>query len=211
MQYKWDSPDGGGHHSFFDKKILKILSSFLNEKQKMLSLLDIGCGNGYLSKKISKLGFSVTGIDPSESGILFAKSAPSDVNFYLMGDSEVQFNSLGKFDLITSFEVIEHLFTPSKLFDWANICLKEDGIFIVSTPFHGYFKWLAISLLGKTDAHVNPLWDVGHIKFFSNNTFKILANRHGFSIIKIDYIGRFFPLSKSAVYILQKKSSPFVL
>jgi hypothetical protein len=37
----------------------------------------------------------------------------------------------------------------------------------IMTPCHGYFKNLLLALTGKLDAHHDPLWDHGHIKFWS--------------------------------------------
>jgi hypothetical protein len=37
---------------------------------------------------------------------------------------------------------------------------------IITTPYHGYLKNIALSVSVKFDHHVNPLWDGGHIKFF---------------------------------------------
>ena len=49
------------------------------------------------------------------------------------------------------------------LFDLA----EPGGTAIVSTPYHGYWKNLAMALSGKLDAHFTALWDHGHIKFWS--------------------------------------------
>jgi len=65
-------------------------------------------------------------------------------------------------------EVIEHLYSPktylANIYNW----LKDDGYLILTTPYHGYLKNLAIALFNKFDNHFNPLWEGGHIKFFQN-------------------------------------------
>lgn len=68
--------------------------------------------------------------------------------------------------------------------------LKQGGRFICSTPYHGYLKNLALSLLGKWDAHANPLWDGGHIKLWSRHTLTKLLVETGFQNIQFRSAGR---------------------
>ena len=70
-----------------------------------------------------------------------------------------------RFDAVTSTEVIEHLFSPRSLPRFAARVLLPAGYLILSTPYHGYIKNLALSITGKWDRHFSPLWDGGHIKF----------------------------------------------
>ena len=51
---------------------------------------------------------------------------------------------------------------------------------IISTPFHGYWKNLALALTNKMDWHYTALWDHGHIKFFSPRTLTRLLTDCGF-------------------------------
>src|SRR5436189_41464 len=84
------------------------------------------------------------------------------------------------FDIVVSTEVVEHLYAPRV---WARACfqaLKQGGRFICTTPYHGYWKNLAISLLGHWDKHLNPLWDGGHIKLWSEATLHRLLEEAGF-------------------------------
>ncbi len=62
--------------------------------------------------------------------------------------------------------------------------LKPGGIFLVSTPYHGYLKNVAVAIAGKSDWHHTALWDGGHIKFWSPRTLAILLNEGGFRDIK---------------------------
>ncbi|MCH2154221.1 MAG: class I SAM-dependent methyltransferase, partial [Phycisphaerales bacterium] len=103
------------------------------------------------------------------------------------------------FDLVISTEVVEHLYAPR---DWANgsfHALKPGGHLIGTTPYHGYIKNLAISITGKFDSHVNPLWDCGHIKFFSPATLSELYKEAGFTNITWRGAGRLPLLWKSMV------------
>jgi hypothetical protein len=70
-----------------------------------------------------------------------------------------------EFDAAVSTEVVEHLFSPRALPRFAHAKIKAGGVFIVTTPYHGYLKNLVLCLANKWDFHHSPLWDGGHIKF----------------------------------------------
>ncbi|MFN3682011.1 MAG: hypothetical protein ACK4VP_08235, partial [Nitrospira sp.] len=75
------------------------------------------------------------------------------------------------------------------------------GVAIVSTPYHGYWKNLALALSGKMDAHFTALWDHGHIKFWSIRTLRQLLQEAGFSEIRFLRVGRIPPLAKSMIAV----------
>jgi SAM-dependent methyltransferase len=103
------------------------------------------------------------------------------------------------FDVVISTEVIEHLFLQAARPRFAASVLKPGGYLIVTTPYHGYFKNLLICLLGKWDSHHTPLWDGGHIKFWSFNSLSALFCSNGFDVVGFKGAGRVFGLWKSMV------------
>ena len=114
------------------KKIDKIYS--LNK----LKCLDIGCGGGLLSERISRLGASVTGIDVTKRSIEIAKTHAlnSGLNInYINTDilSFIKNNSPKQFDLIIASEVIEHLDNRILFFKEISKLLKNKGILIITT------------------------------------------------------------------------------
>ena len=102
-----------------------------------------------------------------------------------------------EFDVVISVEVIEHLFDPKQLIRSAKQCLKPGGTLILTTPYHGYWKNLALALSGKMDSHHTVLWDGGHIKFFSVPTLTQLLTTEGCTNIQFHFAGRFPYLWKS--------------
>ena len=155
-------------------------------------ICDLGCGNGYLAAKLAALGYEVTGVDASTSGIETARRNCGQARFVL---SEVdgqldQVIETGTFDLVVSGDVIEHLYRPTDLLETASRLLRHDGQILISAPYHGYLKNLALSLSGKMDAHFCALQDGGHIKFFSVKTLSKLIEQQGFTDIRISFFGR---------------------
>lgn len=155
-------------------------------------VLDVGCGNGFLCGEFIKRGCKVVGTDLSRQGIELARKNYPAGRFELLGADVNVLEHLGlePFDIVVSTEVVEHLYAPR---EWARVCfaaLKPGGIFICTTPYHGYFKNLAISLLGKWDTHANPLWDGGHIKLWSKRTLEELFTEAGFTNLRFRGAGR---------------------
>lgn len=68
--------------------------------------------------------------------------------------------------------------------------LKPGGRFICTTPYHGYLKNLALSIMGKWDQHADPLWDGGHIKLWSRAKLGALLEETGFTNIQFRGAGR---------------------
>jgi len=189
------------HHKYLIKSVEDVLKQ-LNTTD--IDLLDIGCGNGVLTSKISKFFKHTTGIDLSETGIELAKKIKNKKLTFKNMSIEDMIISKKKFKFITSFEVIEHQYLPDKFLNKINQILDDDGILLLSTPYNGYIKNLIISLLGKNDWHYNPLWRHGHIKFFSIKTLTKVLKDCNFKILKIKLSGRFYPINCSMIFLNKK-------
>ena len=133
----------------------------------MLSQSVLGCGNGYTTGRLASLGYDVTGVDASETGIELARSVFSETTFIrsLIDKDLAENTGSANFDLVISSDVIEHLYRPSDLFEAAVSLLKPHGQILVGTPYHGYLKDLTLAVTGKMDNHFSVLDDGGHIKF----------------------------------------------
>ncbi len=165
---------------------------------------EIGCGNGAIANLLSTLGFSVAGIDPSESGIAAAQKAYPHLRVAVGDAYDDLAGQYGSFPLVVSLEVIEHCFYPRKFARTFFDLLEPGGIGVLSTPYHGYLKNLALALAGKWDDHLGPLWDGGHIKFFSARTLRALLEEVGFQQIEFIRVGRIPPLAKSMIAVVRK-------
>jgi 2-polyprenyl-3-methyl-5-hydroxy-6-metoxy-1,4-benzoquinol methylase len=104
--------------------------------------------------------------------------------------------------------VIEHLVRPRNVPRFAKQLLRPGGHLIISTPYHGYLKNLLLALANKWDAHLNPFWDGGHIKFWSRKTLSPLLNEAGFRVVRFIGAGRIPFLWKSMIIIAQKPEKP---
>jgi 2-polyprenyl-6-hydroxyphenyl methylase/3-demethylubiquinone-9 3-methyltransferase len=171
-------------------------------------VLDVGCGNGAACGEFIRRGCQVVGVDLSEQGVAWARRAFPEARFELRAADSELLDQLDEqpFDIVISTEVVEHLYNPR---DWARGCfaaLKPGGTFICTTPYHGYWKNLLISLTDKWDAHADPLWDGGHIKLWSRRTLGLLLEEAGFKDITIRGAGRFPGLWMTMIARARKQS-----
>ncbi len=111
----------------------------------------------------------------------------------------------GGVDAVVSTEVVEHLYAPHELVSFAHAALRPGGHFIVTTPYHGFLKNLALSLFNKWDRHFTPLWYGGHIKFWSRDTLSQLITAQPFDIVGFRGVGRYPYMWKSMVLIARKR------
>lgn len=100
-------------------------------------LLDVGCGNGAFGEFAASVGYKVIGLDVDSTSIEIARSRRiPGAKFYCCSLDE--FGHLtgmaGHFDVITMFEVFEHLDRPSAVLTRVKRLLREGGLFIGSLP-----------------------------------------------------------------------------
>jgi 2-polyprenyl-3-methyl-5-hydroxy-6-metoxy-1,4-benzoquinol methylase len=194
-EFVWQSAGCSEVHGDVRGPILKLL-----HKSAVQTVLDLGCGNGAFTAELSKAGLQATGSDCSTTGLSLARAHYSSIPFFHHDLSEPLGEShTASYDAVTAVEVIEHLLLPRLLLRSALAALKPGGLLIVTTPFHGYWKNLALALTGSFDNHWHPLRDYGHVKFFSKNTLSALFHEQGLEMAFFQGVGRIPVLAKSMI------------
>jgi 2-polyprenyl-6-hydroxyphenyl methylase/3-demethylubiquinone-9 3-methyltransferase len=200
-RYNYANSESNDSHAYLVPSLLGMLTkSKITQDAK---ILDLGCGNGYVTSKVTELGLYVEGIDPSMIGIKFAHSNYPHIKISQGVIEEIVSYAID-YDLVYSLEVIEHVFDPTVFLSDINKILKSDSYLILSTPYHSYIKNLVLSLTGKMDQHFNALQSNGHIKFFSRKTLEKLLSLNGFRIVEFRRVGRIPILAKSMIILLKK-------
>jgi 2-polyprenyl-3-methyl-5-hydroxy-6-metoxy-1,4-benzoquinol methylase len=100
------------------------------------SILDIGCGSGSFLKSVRSSAHEVLGIDPNPNNIEILREQGISGK---VGYTNDFLNDIrGRFDIVTCFEVIEHLYEPWNVYTGAYEALVPGGVFVVTTPnaFH---------------------------------------------------------------------------
>lgn len=98
-------------------------------------VLDAGCGAGYGTAYLAEAAARVVGVDVSEDALAYARSryALSNVEF-AQADLEKLEQPSGSFDVVVSFEAVEHLDRPEAFLEHAARVLRPEGVFVGSTP-----------------------------------------------------------------------------
>jgi len=109
---------------------------FAKEFVKGKIVLDLACGEGYGSYMLAEEANEVIGVDISESTIKHAKIkyATNNLKFIKSSMLEIDIEGENVFDVIICFEALEHVEEHDKVMAEIKRMLKNDGIFIVSTP-----------------------------------------------------------------------------
>ena len=202
-RYGWKEADAPCSCAYVVPDILQVVAG-LDAKR----ILDVGAGNGALCGLLQRQGYAVAGCEYDKRGVEIARAAHPGVPFYNFGvqdDPKSLLESEEQFDVVVSTEVIEHLFSPHHLPIYAAGVLADGGYLVVSTPYHGYWKNLALSIFDKWDFHHSPLWHGGHIKFWSRRTLTRLLEEYGFEVVEFRGVGRLPYLWKSMVLVCRKR------
>ena len=198
--YHYDHAGFNHSHSYLLPTVFRLLDG-LNLPTSERRLFELGCGNGSVAHELSLRGWDVTGIDPSAEGITQANRAYPDLKLYSGSAYDDLATHYGSFPVVLSLEVVEHVYFPRQYAATVFSLLQGGGTAILSTPYHGYWKNLAMALSGKLDKHFTALWDHGHIKFWSMNTLTILLEEAGFRDIRFERVGRIPPLAKAMIAV----------
>lgn len=198
--YTYDGDTESCDHAYTVPAVLEELKKTGKPKH----VFDLGCGNGAVGNRLSLAGYEVTGIDLSSTGIANANARYPHLRLEQGSVYDDLASRYGQFPHVISLEVVEHLFYPRTFAKTAYDLLEPGGHLLVTTPYHGYLKNLAIALAGRFDQHVKPLWDYGHIKFFSEATLTALLNEAGFADVVYRRLGRIAPLAKSMLAVARK-------
>lgn len=217
-----------------DIKRLKFIIKVLQTKlPKDAVVLDVGCGNGVISRSLGEQGFHVKGIDISEKTIEKARSLNKFPNVKFEVKSAEQLVADGqRYHAVICSEVLEHLHQPEKLLKVLYQSLTQDGILIVTVPNgKGPREVLVTKPVIKMQKKDNWMWrlllrikkslgysgttvqsdadDLTHIQFFTKRSLERLATKSHFKIVsfgKTNFIDDVFPVSffSKRIRILQK-------
>ena len=204
--YHYDHAGLNCSHDYLLPTVLRLLDE-LNLPADQRRLFEVGCGNGSVAHELARRGWDVTGIDPSAEGIAQANQTHPDLKLYSGSAYDDLAAQYGQFPVVLSLEVVEHVYFPRQYAATVFSLLQGGGTAILSTPYHGYWKNLALALSGKLDRHFTALWDHGHIKFWSMKTLALLLEEAGFRDIRFARVGRIPALAKAMIAVARRQGS----
>jgi 2-polyprenyl-3-methyl-5-hydroxy-6-metoxy-1,4-benzoquinol methylase len=186
IAYKWDY--GSNSQSLMQKITARLcylwpsLIAYLDASVFHLPyqpnglLLEVGCGNGDMLKKMDQLGWQVEGLDFDPIAVDTAKK--KGLNIHLGGLIEQKMQG-GTFDAIVMRHVIEHVPNPSAVIAECLRILRPNGKLVIQTPnINGMGH-----LLFKNDWR--GLEPPRHLHIFNKKSISSIAKQAGFNKIKV--------------------------
>ena len=130
---------------------METVSKFLDNQRK-LSILDLGCGSGSLSRYLTKPGDTLTAVDFEPS---FERFFLQDPRFRFICCEVDKFTSTEKYDLLLLFGVVTHLNTHKEDVTYKKISsmTNEDGIVIVKNQCSDSDEFIFNGFSKDLDAH----------------------------------------------------------
>lgn len=154
------------------KRYNEILDSF-EPARKTNRLLDVGCGIGYFLEVAKKRGWEVHGTEFTDQAIEICQSKGINMKKGVLNPQNYPAES---FDVITSFEVIEHINTPTTEINNMQSLLRKEGLLYITTPnFNSTLRYL----LGEK---YNVICWPEHLSYYTPSTLKKLLVNQGFKV-----------------------------
>jgi len=168
------------------KARLNVLDQYFPNKG---TLLDVGCGIGDFLAEAQKRGWQVKGLDISRSAKIAAKETYGlDVE---VGSLDNVPFAPASFDVITLWDVIEHIRKPVENLNYACRLLKKGGILVLKTPNErGLFKQSVLTLyriFGEQASFLlKYVYYLPHYFSYSEKSLNLLLRRSGFKMIRFE-------------------------
>ncbi|MCX6760664.1 MAG: bifunctional glycosyltransferase/class I SAM-dependent methyltransferase [Candidatus Nealsonbacteria bacterium] len=184
-----------------DKRAMSSsLNSYLDKIEKILpkkgNLLDVGTATGFFMEIADKRGWKTKGVEFSEYAAQKARDKKLDVRTGTLENAGLEENS---FNLVTLWDVVEHLSNPKATLSSVYRVLKKDGLIAINTPDSGSF--FARILNKRWHLIVPP----EHLFLFSQKSLAKLLKEIGFETLLIGRIGKKFTMQYAVQILAGKK------
>lgn len=137
--------------------------------RKTNKILDVGCGLGWFLLEAKKRGWEVYGTEFSKTAVKLCKENGIEMKEGVLNPAEFDLES---FDVITSFEVIEHVNNPNEEIAAIKKLLRQGGLFYCTTPnFDSVLRFYL-----KTDYNIITYPE--HLSYYTKSTLNQLAANH---------------------------------
>lgn len=188
----WNSPYPNEDESIRWGEIKSVVDSLPAVTGR--DILEIGCGRGWLSEKLSAYG-KVIGIEPVSQVIKYAQKLFPGIEFHaeLPGPFMKKFPSK-QFDLIVSSEVLEHVTDKKEFMQQIGDMLKPKGVVIITTPRLEHYDDF-ISVYGSEPGQPVEEW-------MSEQELKDLILDSGFEVVSHNIFAP-LPIKDKTVYTTQ--------
>ncbi len=144
--------------------------------------LDIGSGFGFYTQALRKAGYGTVSINPGKYENEVFKSLNGDEPIEMMFEN---YDPSQQFGVVVMSQVLEHMLEPNRAINKVASLLASGGVLACAVPNYDSFL---VKLLGTKDNAC--LWVPEHVNFFTESGLKLLAERNGFHVVKMEQITR---------------------
>lgn len=172
----------GRHYTGFrvDDHFNRIIRGELDERLSKIksppaSLLDVGCGNGEFLALAVAAGYDACGVDVSTTSRELCegkglRAVAGDFLSHEFGRS---------FDVVTMWDVMEHLQRPDLFVARARDLLRPDGVLVLKIPSKGALNFRVLRVVRRRGGTL--LGAPNHIQFFTEASLAEMLRRCGFT------------------------------
>lgn len=194
MTQTWNAEDYGKNASFVHEMAGGVLD-WLDAKAGE-EILDLGCGDGQLTRRIAATGARVTGVDASPEMLVAARSRGIDAR-------EASAESLpfadGSFDAVFSNAVLHWVRGQDAMMAEVRRVLKPNGRFVAEMGGHGNVAALRVAIMAVLARHGVSQPEEGVNFFPTPGGYSRRLVSHGFRVERIELIPRPTPLPESGM------------
>jgi len=156
------------------------LLDYFEQFRKTGKLIDVGCGIGYFLEEAKKRGWEVYGTEYTDEAIKICEAKGIIMKKGVLNPADFEASS---FDVITSFEVLEHINNPQQEIENFNTILRSGGLVYLTTP-----NWNSL-LRYRLKAAYNVITYPEHLSYYTKKTIAKLFQSKGFKRHKIQTTG----------------------
>lgn len=169
-------------------------------KKGFSKVLDVGCASGTLTNKISLMfpSSKVFGVDIYKKSIIFGKKKYPHINFIHSDAHNMPF-SRNFFDLVISYETIEHVLSPKEMLKEIKRVLSKKGTAIIAMDSGSLFFRIVWWIWEKSKGKV---WKGAHIHPYTHSELEEIIKDSGFKISK----KHFSHLNMEVIFVLKNNA-----
>ena len=157
--------------------ILREAIDFLDQPADSVRFLDVGCSSGSVLHIASEMHIgTVCGVEPAPKAAATAQQLGYAVFSGYLHEAAYADAS---FDLVTTFEVVEHLADAGSMAKEVSRILRPGGLWLIGTG--NAESWTAERLREQWE-YYSIAQNGGHISFFNPRSIALLGQRHGMSV-----------------------------
>jgi len=157
----------------FGKERIELMGRFI--KKEKPTYLDVGCSTGYVVEAAQEAGWDAIGCELNPSAVKFAQKRGTNA---ILGDLTHKDIKGRKFDIVSLFDVLEHLLNPMTVLE-EMIQFLDDGVLVLYLP---NYRSASVMLIGEDSHTIRP---THHLTYFTPESITRFLDTAG---MKVEYM-----------------------